>query len=145
MKNTIGNYSTRDTLKNLQLVEGYSFALKKDIHAAGIKKGDFDEGDLIEIIKIELKEEHDHRTHEVKFRVTNKKGKTKDYEMSGGVFLKNFVEQLNPEDIAYKKIEIASNEIKTQVEEITKEPENEKPKKWHEKLKDKFKGKKHKK
>lgn len=135
------DYSTRETLKNIQLNNWYSFTLKKDIHAVWTKKWDFDEWDLIEILWVELKEEHDNSTHEVKFRVTNKKWKTKDYEMSGWVFLKNFIEQLNESDIIYKAIEKVKDEVKTDVERVTNK-EKEKPKKWHEKLSDKFKKKK---
>ncbi|MDD3145314.1 MAG: hypothetical protein PHV23_04355 [Candidatus Gracilibacteria bacterium] len=131
------DYSTRETLKNIQLVDGYSFTLKKDIHAVGTKKGDFEEGDVVEILKIELKEEHDNSTHEVKFKVTNKKGKTKEYEMSGGVFLKNFIEELNESDISYKVEKIKDN-VKTKVVEVTSGVKD-KPKKWHEKIKDAIK------
>lgn len=130
------DYSTRETLKNIQLVDWYSFTLKKDIHTAWKEKWTFEEWDLIEIIEIEIKEEHDHRTHEVKFKVTNKKWKTKEYEMSGWIFLKNFIEELNESDISYK-VEKIKDEVKSDVEKITTN-EEVKPKKWHEKIKDKF-------
>lgn len=134
------DYSTRETLKNIKLIDWYSFTLKKDIHAAWTKKWDFEEWDLIEIIEVVLKEENDHRTHEVKFKVTNKKWKKREYEMSGWVFLKNFIEELNENDIAYK-IEEIKDEVKTQVEEVTSLAKKE-DKKWHEKIKDKLKWKK---
>lgn len=131
------DYSTRETLKNIQLVDWYSFTLKKDIHAVWTKKWDFEEWDVVEILKIELKEEHDNSTHEVKFKVTNKKWKTKEYEMSGWVFLKNFIEELNESDISYKVEKIKDN-VKTKVVEVTSWVKD-KPKKWHEKIKDAIK------
>ena len=131
------DYSTRDTLLNIKLKTNYTFILKKDIDAVWTKKWDFEKWDKFEIIEIELKEEHDKSTHTVKFRVTNHKWKTREYDMSGWVFLKNFIDQIEQSDIIYKKIEILQDEVKSDVENITNK-EEEKPKKWHEKIKDKL-------
>jgi len=132
-------YSTRGTLENLKLKSGYIFTLNKDISWAGIKKWDFEEWDIFEITEILLKDENDKSTHTVKFRVKNHKWKTKEYEMSGWIFMKNFSEQLDQDLIVYKKIEKVQEDVKNGVEKIT---DKEKPKKWHEKLKDKMKWKK---
>ena len=59
--------------------------------------------------------------------------------MSGWVFLKNFIEQIEQSDIAYKKIEKVQTEVKTTVDEVVKPDE----KKWLVgRLKDKIKRKK---
>ncbi len=114
------DYSTRDTLLNIKLTPNYSFVLNKDIDAIWTKKWDFEEWDIFEIISIELKEENDRWTHNVQFRVTNSKWKTKEYEMSGWVFMKNFSEQIDESLIAYKKIEEAQLDVKSTVDEIVK-------------------------
>ncbi|NVP17347.1 hypothetical protein HUU51_01390 [Candidatus Gracilibacteria bacterium] len=132
------DYSTRDTLANIKLKPNYTFILNKDIDAVGTKKGDFEKGDTFEIISIELKEENDNGTHSVKFKVTNNKGKTREYEMSGGVFMKNFIEQIEQSDIAYKKIEKVQLNVKTTVDEVVKPVK----KGLVERVKDKIKGKK---
>ena len=133
------DYSTRDTLENIKLKPNYTFILNKDIDAVWTKKWDFEKWDTFEIVEIELKEDHDKSTHTVKFRVTNHKWKTREYDMSGWVFLKNFIEQIEQSDIAYKKIEIAQDEVKTTVDEVIKPTK----KKWLvEKIKDKMKWKK---
>ncbi len=133
------DYSTRDTLANIKLKPNYTFILNKDIDAVWTKKWDFEKWDNFEIIEVELKEEHDKSTHTVKFKVTNHKWKTREYAMSGWVFLKNFIEQIEQSDIAYKKIEKVQTEVKTTVDEVVK-PTN---KKWLvERIKDKIKWKK---
>lgn len=133
------DYSTRDTLANIKLKPNYTFILNKDIDAVWTKKWDFEKWDNFEIIEVELKEDHDKSTHTVKFRVTNHKWKTRDYDMSGWVFLKNFIEQIEQSDIAYKKIEKVQLNVKTTVDEVVK-PTN---KKWLvERIKDKIKWKK---
>jgi len=136
-------YSTRDTLSNIKLKPNYTFVLSKDIVWAWIKKWDFEEWDIFEIIEIELKEETDKSTHNVKFKVTNHKWKTKEYEMSGWIFMKNFSEQIDSSVIAYKEIEKIKEDVKTKVVELEGIPE----KKWlvekiKEKIKDKMKWKK---
>lgn len=138
-KNHKLDYSTRDTLSNIKIKTGYTFILNKDIDAVWTKKWDFEKWDTFEIIEIQLKEDHDKSTHEVKFRVTNHKWKTRDYDMSGWVFLKNFIEQIEQSDIAYKKIEKAQEEVKIDVKEVVESPK----KKWFvERVKDKIKWKK---
>lgn len=133
------DYSTRDTLANIKLKPNYTFILNKDIDAVWTKKWDFEKWDNFEIIEVELKEEHDKSTHTVKFKVTNHKWKTREYTMSGWVFLKNFIEQIEQSDIAYKKIEKVQTEVKTTVDEVVKPDE----KKWLvERVKDKIKRKK---
>lgn len=119
-KNHKLDYSTRDTLANIKLKPNYTFILNKDIDAVWTKKWDFEEWDIFEIISIELKEESDRWTHNVKFRVTNSKWKTREYEMSGWVFMKNFIEQIEQSDIVYKKIEVIKDEVKTTVDEVIK-------------------------
>lgn len=132
------DYSTRDTLANIKLKPNYTFILNKDIDAVWTKKWDFEKWNTFEIISIELKEDHDKSTHTVKFRVTNHKWKTRDYDMSGWVFLKNFIEQIEQSDIAYKKIEKVQLNVKTTVDEVVKPV-----KKWLvERVKDKIKWKK---
>jgi len=138
-KNHKLDYSTRDTLENIKLKTNYTFVLNKDIDAVWTKKWDFEKWDTFEIIEVELKEEHDKSTHNVKFKVTNHKWKTREYDMSGWVFLKNFIEQIEQSDIAYKKIEKVQLDVKNTVDEVVK-PTN---KKWLvERIKDKIKWKK---
>lgn len=132
------DYSTRDTLANIKLTPNYTFILNKDIDAVWTKKWDFEKWDTFEIISIELKEENDNGTHSVKFKVTKNKWKTREYEMSGWVFMKNFSKQIDASLIAYKQIDEVKTDIKTTVDEVVKPV-----KKWLvERVKDKIKWKK---
>ena len=132
-------YSTRNTLANIKLTPNYTFILNKDIDAVWTKKWDFEKWDTFEIISIELKEENDNGTHIVKFKVTNHKWKTREYEMSGWVFMKNFSEQIDASLIAYKQIEEVKTDVKTTIDEVVKPTK----KKWLvETIKDKIKWKK---
>lgn len=103
----IWNYSKRKTLENIW--EWYEITLKNKLSVLWIKEWTFKKWDIIKINEIKLKKD---KPHHVKFSVKRGWEKIKDLEMSGWVFLKAFIESINPKDIIYKTQEDSKEEVK---------------------------------
>ncbi len=114
MKNKINksDFSTRKTLENIKLSNWLSFSLSKNIQALAIKNSTFEKWDTITIKHIDLKEDTEQKTHNVFFEVTNQSWKNIELNMSWWIFLKTFIEEIDPELIIFKTKEKVDKIIK---------------------------------
>lgn len=114
MQNKINksDFSTRKTLENIKISNWLSFNLSKNIQALAIKDSTFEKWDTITIKNIDLKEETDKKTHNVFFTVTNENWKNIELNMSWWIFLKTFIEEIDPELIIFKTKEKVDKIIK---------------------------------
>lgn len=114
MKNKINksDFSTRKTLENIKLNNWLSFHLSKNIQALAINNSTFEKWDTITIKHIDLKEETEDKTHNILFSVTNKNWKNIELNMSWWIFLKTFIEEIDPQFIIFKTKEKIDKIIK---------------------------------
>ncbi len=106
------DYSTKKTLENIKLSDSMSFRLSKNIQALAVDNSTFEKWDTITITKLELKDESQNKTHNVEYIVTNDNWKQISLNMSWWVFLKTFIEEIDPNLIVSK--------VKDKVEKIIK-------------------------
>jgi len=91
------NYSKRKTLTNLW--EWYNIILKNNVTALWVKEGIFKKWDHVIIKKYTLEND---KPHHVILSVKRNWKEIQDIDMSGWVFLNNFISHIDKKDIILK-------------------------------------------